>query len=81
MDLVKLVTHFVSNIVNEPDMIAVKQFEEYDDQVIIQILVSKKDLGLVIGKNGSTIEAIRSLVRLTARHHHCPKIHLEIDSF
>lgn len=81
MDLVALVSHLVSSIVTEPDMIAVKQFDDEEDKITIQILVSQKDLGLVIGHKGQTIGAIRTLVRMSARMHHYPNVYLELDAF
>ena len=48
MDLVKLTEQLVKNLVKEPDMVSVKQFDDIDDVIVIQVLVNSSDMGLVI---------------------------------
>ena len=60
MDLVKLVTTLVKGVVINKDDISIKEFSS-DDVITIEILVKEEDMGRLIGKNGKTINAIRTL--------------------
>ena len=60
MDLVKLVTTLVKGVVTNKDDISIKEFSS-DDVITIEILVKEEDMGRLIGKNGKTINAIRTL--------------------
>ena len=60
MDLVKLVTTLVKGVVINKDDISIKEFSS-DDVITIEILVKEVDMGRLIGKNGKTINAIRTL--------------------
>ena len=81
MDLVALTEFLVKNVVKEPDMVSVKQFEEVDEEVIIQVLVNETDMGAVIGKKGAIANAIRTLVQASAYINNHKKVRINIDSF
>lgn len=51
----------VSPLLSEPE--ALKIVESHDEQgVLLSLNISKKDMGLVIGKGGKTVNAIRDLM-------------------
>lgn len=81
MNLVELTEYLVKMIVNNPDMVSVKQFDDEDDYMIIQVLVEESDMGAVIGKGGAVANAIRTLVQATAYANHLKKVKINIDSF
>lgn len=81
MDLVALTEFLVKNVVKEPDMVSVKQFEEVDEEVTIQVLVNETDMGAVIGKKGAIANAIRTLVQASAYINNHKKVRINIDSF
>ena len=60
MDLAALTEYLVKNLVKDPDSVSVKQFEEEDDMIIIEVLVSDDDMGSVIGRGGAIANAIRT---------------------
>jgi hypothetical protein len=60
-DLANFVKYVVCNLVDKPKVVDVK-FESTDRALNIKIFCEKGDIGKIIGKNGKTIEAIRSLV-------------------
>ena len=61
-DIVAFVDYVVRALVDEPGSVKI-EVEENDKQVkIININCRKADIGKIIGKNGKTIMAIRSLV-------------------
>ncbi|MEA1933199.1 MAG: KH domain-containing protein [Thermodesulfobacteriota bacterium] len=61
-DLVSFIATF---LVDQPDAIDVVESEQ-EDQIIVELRVAKEDLGKVIGKQGRTARAIRSLLTATA---------------
>ena len=58
-------TIIATALVDHPDQIQIKETEE-DDTVIIELTVAKEDLGKVIGKQGRTARAMRSLLTAVA---------------
>ncbi len=61
-DLVSFIATF---LVDQPDAIDVVESEQ-EDQIVVELRVAKEDLGKVIGKQGRTARAIRSLLTATA---------------
>lgn len=57
----ELVYTIVKNLVDDPSVIKVNEIEGKTTD-IIEIIVPKNDLGKIIGKKGSTADAIRSIV-------------------
>ncbi len=62
----KELIHYIADaLVDHPDQIQIKETEQ-DDSVIIELTVAKEDLGKVIGKQGRTARAMRSLLSAAA---------------
>jgi len=61
-----LLTFIVQSIVNYPDQVAVREETNEEGDTVFTISVHPEDMGVVIGKSGRTIQAIRSLVRIKA---------------
>lgn len=59
--LKSLVEYIVKSLVEHPDIVQVNQ-NDRDGVAEILVSVDKGDIGRVIGKDGQTIKAIRSLV-------------------
>ena len=61
----ELIHYIVAALVDHPDQVQIKETEE-DDSIIIELTVAKEDLGKVIGKQGRTARAMRSLLSAAA---------------
>lgn len=61
----ELVTHIARSLVDNPDAVVVTMSEE-EDTVTIGLAVAKEDIGKVIGKQGRTARAMRSLLAVKA---------------
>lgn len=61
-----LVTYIVKAIVETPDAVNVEESTLPDGKIILTIHTAPTDVGLVIGRMGKTINAIRSLVKIKA---------------
>ncbi|MEA2083172.1 MAG: KH domain-containing protein [Thermodesulfobacteriota bacterium] len=60
-----LVTFIATFLVDQPDAIDVVESNQ-EGQIILELRVAKEDLGKVIGKQGRTARAIRTLLTATA---------------
>lgn len=58
----ELVEFLVRSIVENPDEVAVEEFDE-DAELILEIRVADGDLGRVIGRDGRVAKAIRTVAR------------------
>ena len=81
MDLVALTEYLVKSIVKQKDMVSVKQFEDDEEYITIQVLVDSSDMGAVIGKNGINANALRTLVQASIYINGLKKVKINIDSF
>lgn len=61
--MVALVEYIARNLVDEPDEVKVSSKPGEDDAIVIELTVSKDDMGKVIGKQGRIAKAIRTVVR------------------
>lgn len=81
MDLVGLTEFLVKSIAKEPDMVSVKEFESTDEEIVIQVLVSENDIGVVIGRAGKNANAIRTIVQASSYINNQKRVKINIDSF
>lgn len=61
----ELIAFIARSLVDQPDTVKVSRTEE-NDSVIIELAVASEDLGKVIGKQGRTARAMRSLLAALA---------------
>jgi predicted RNA-binding protein YlqC (UPF0109 family) len=61
----ELIQYIASNLVDNPDDVQVTESEK-DNTVLIELTVAKEDLGKVIGKQGRTAKAMRTLLAVAA---------------
>lgn len=82
MDLVLLTDTIIKKIVSDSESVSVKEFESTEDNTVqIEVVVSKEDLGKVIGKNGRTINSIRTLVQASASLNGGRRVNINVDSY
>ena len=61
----ELITHIAESLVDQPEDVKVSKSVS-DDTVTLELTVASGDLGKVIGKQGRTARAMRSILSATA---------------
>jgi predicted RNA-binding protein YlqC (UPF0109 family) len=60
--MIKLIEDMAKAIVDQPEQVRVNGVEG-GNSLVIELRVAKEDLGKIIGKNGRTITAMRTILR------------------
>lgn len=60
---IEFLQYVVENLVANPDDITIERKED-ELGVLLTLRVNKDDMGIIIGKSGNTINALRSLLRI-----------------
>ena len=82
MDLVQLTDEIVKSLVVDQDGVSVMEFPTDEENVIlIQVMVDESDMGRVIGKDGRTANAIRTLVQASSALKDNKYVKIDIDKF
>ena len=82
MDLVVLTETIIKKLVSDEDSVSVKEFESEEENTIqIEVLVQEEDLGKVIGKNGRTINSIRTIVQASASINGGKRVRVNVESY
>ena len=64
-----LVEYLAKALVDRPDEVSVEEFEEDDGTIVFEVELADDDVGKVIGRNGRTINALRTVIRASAVRH------------
>ena len=62
----RLLEYLAEGLVDDPDAVAVEQFEEGDGTIVLELCVGTDDYGRVIGRGGRTAHALRTVVKAVA---------------
>ena len=82
MDLINLTETIIKKLVSDPENISVKEFETDEENTIqIEVLISADDMGRVIGKNGKTINSIRTIVGAASSLEENKKVRINVESY
>lgn len=57
----ELISHVVKQLVDNPEKVKVKEVKG-EQNIILELSTAKEDIGRVIGKQGRTIKALRTLL-------------------
>ena len=80
MSIVELTELIVKSLVKDADSISVKAFDTDENEISIEIVVSEDEAGSIIGKNGKTINSIRTLLQASSYLKDNNKIKVNITS-
>ncbi len=81
MDLLKLTEEIILSLVQDKDIVAVKEFpSENENEVLLEVVISESDMPRVIGKSGKVINSIRTIVQASSYLKDNKKVKINIDS-
>jgi len=64
----QLLSYILSKIVKDPDTITItKETDEITNELIFNISIPEEERGIIIGKQGKNIQAIRNIISIIAR--------------
>ena len=83
MDFVLLTKTIVDMLVKNKEAVSVSEYETDDENLIqIEVMVDSDDLGIVIGKNGKTINSIRTIVQASSSlSEENRRVRINVDSY
>ncbi len=82
MELVKLTETIIKELVSDGDEVTVKEFpSENEDEIVLQVMVPEKEMGRVIGREGRTAKAIRTIVQASSYINDNKRVNINIDSY
>ena len=82
MKLVELTKKIVEELVEDSESITVKEFpSENENEIQIQVLVPEDQMGRVIGREGRTAKAIRTIVQASSYINYNKRVNINIDSY
>ncbi len=65
MGVKDLAEYLIKSLADHPEKVELEEREE-DDTVLIELKIAPEDVGKIIGKNGNTINAIRTVLQTAA---------------
>lgn len=65
----EFVEYVMKNLVDSPEELSITEVTG-DSTLILEVRLAKKDIGKIIGKQGKTIDAIRTLLHSIASKNH-----------
>ena len=81
MDLLKLTEEIILSLVQDKDIVAVKELpSENENEVLLEVVISESDMPRVIGKSGKVINSIRTIVQASSYLKDNKKVKINIDS-
>lgn len=82
MELVKLTETIIKELVVDSDEITVKEFPSEDENtIVIQVMIPESEMGRVIGREGKTAKAIRTIVQASSYINDNKRVNINIDSY
>lgn len=62
----ELIEFIARSLVENPDAVTVSESEEADGSILVQLAAAQEDMGRIIGKQGRTAKAMRTLLNAKA---------------
>jgi hypothetical protein len=66
MEMKDLITYIAKSLVDQPDLVKVTEIEG-ETTSVIELSVCKEDIGKIIGKQGKTATAIRTIMNAASK--------------
>lgn len=80
VNYISLIENLIRPLIQHQEDLRIKEFPSDDENILFQVMVNEQDLGRVIGRQGKTAKAIRTIAFATGSRDH-KKIRVNIDSY
>ena len=81
MDIGKLIEDIILSLVEDKEIVKVKEFpSENEKEILFEVVISEADMPRVIGKNGKVINSIRTIAQASSYLKDNKQIKINIDS-
>ncbi|MCL2587490.1 MAG: KH domain-containing protein [Firmicutes bacterium] len=61
--MINVIEHIIKSLVEHPDKVVLQTEDGENDTVTVTVQVADSDMGRVIGKQGATVQAIRTILK------------------
>ena len=76
--LTELITYLAKELVDRPEEVEVREVEE-DGGLVLELIVAESDLGKVIGKQGKTARALRTVLSAATANAKGPRRRVSLE--
>ena len=81
-NLVELTELIIKNLAGDSESVSVKEFESDDENIVqIEVMVSKEDMPKIIGRDGKTVNAIRTIVQAASFGEENKLVKINVDAY
>ena len=81
MDLISLTESIVLSLVEDKELAKIKEFpSENEKEILIEVIISEKDMPRLIGKGGKVINSIRTVVQASSYLKDNKLVKINVDS-
>ena len=81
MDIQKLIEDIIISLVENKEMVKVKEFpSDNEKEMLFEVVISESDMPRVIGKNGKVINSVRTIAQASSYLKDNKQIKINIDS-
>lgn len=81
MDIGKLIEDIILSLVEDKEIVKVKEFpSENEKEILFEVVISEVDMPRVIGKNGKVINSIRTIAQASSYLKDNKQVKINIDS-
>lgn len=81
MDIGKLIEDIIVSLVEDKEMVKVKEFpSDNEKEMLFEVVISESDMPRVIGKNGKVINSVRTIAQASSYLKENKQIKINIDS-
>ena len=81
MDIGKLIEDIILSLVEDKEIVKVKEFpSENEKELLFEVVISEADMPRVIGKNGKVINSVRTIAQASSYLKDNKQVKINIDS-
>lgn len=81
MDIGKLIEDIIVSLVEDKEMVKVKEFpSDNEREILFEVVISEADMPRVIGKNGKVINSVRTIAQASSYLQDNKQVKINIDS-